>query len=76
MMIKNKKNGCGLILLQFFGGLILLTHGVYSIFFSTQVVRFDMKYFQPNIGPGALTFILGVALIIGSFIKLKERKVK
>lgn len=72
----NKKNNCGLLLLQFFGGLVLLTHGVYSIFFSTQVVWFDMKYFQPNIGPGALTFILGVGFIIGGFIKLKKGRVK
>lgn len=71
-----REMGCLFLILQFLVGCVLLAYGVLNVFFRSPIVLFDRKYFQPDVGPGALTLVLGVGFILGAFIKYKERKQK
>jgi hypothetical protein len=70
--MKSKKNRFYHLLFQFIIGVILLLDGINSMFLSKPIVFYSNKYFQHQIGNGTLSLVLGLGVLVGFLLKLRD----
>lgn len=70
--MKTKKKRFYHLLFQFIIGLILLLDGINSMFLSKPIVFYSNKYFQHQIGNGTFSLVLGLGVLVGFLLKLRD----
>jgi len=62
------------LLLGLIAGIALLTYGMFRIIFIEPIMGINLKTQMPAVTNGSLPIVLGMGLIIGCYISIRNRK--